>query len=223
MGACEPVCPTEAIYYEDDTPEEWADYQRANAEFFDDLGSPGGAAKMGVIKKGSPTDRQPAPRYQRLSRVILESLPDFPWDSLIPARNRAAEYPGAVCDLIGTSSRRHPLNSSGLLSLMPATPTDTLRSSALTSCVARSRRGCDAVGESTRMWQSCPRLARRRSSPRPAIMGLGPGARIGAGGRLSHLRRRGAARRCHRVLVDTDADPATWPADLDLLWLNSSG
>ena len=31
------------------------------------------------------------------------NLPDFPWDSLEPARARAAEHPGGVCDLsIGT-------------------------------------------------------------------------------------------------------------------------
>ncbi|MGO1315444.1 MAG: ferredoxin [Cellulomonadaceae bacterium] len=53
-GACEPVCPVEAIYYEDDVPEEWSDYYRANVEFFDDLGSPGGAAKMGEIDKDDP-------------------------------------------------------------------------------------------------------------------------------------------------------------------------
>jgi ferredoxin len=46
-GACEPVCPVEAIFYEDDVPDEWADYTAANAEFFADLGSPGGAAKLG--------------------------------------------------------------------------------------------------------------------------------------------------------------------------------
>ncbi len=50
-GACEPVCPVEAIFYEDDVPEEWRDYTPANAEFFDfdGLGSPGGAAKLGLI------------------------------------------------------------------------------------------------------------------------------------------------------------------------------
>jgi NAD-dependent dihydropyrimidine dehydrogenase PreA subunit len=53
-GACEPVCPVEAIFYEDDTPEEWKEYYAANVEFFDDLGSPGGAAKMGVIEKDHP-------------------------------------------------------------------------------------------------------------------------------------------------------------------------
>ena len=53
-GACEPVCPVEAIYYEDDVPEQWAEYYKANVEFFDDLGSPGGAAKLGVIPKDHP-------------------------------------------------------------------------------------------------------------------------------------------------------------------------
>jgi NAD-dependent dihydropyrimidine dehydrogenase PreA subunit len=48
-GACEPVCPVEAIFYEDDTPEEWKSYYDANVHFFDEIGSPGGAAKMGEI------------------------------------------------------------------------------------------------------------------------------------------------------------------------------
>jgi NAD-dependent dihydropyrimidine dehydrogenase PreA subunit len=48
-GACEPVCPVEAIFYEDDVPEQWKDYTTANYEFFDDLGSPGGASKVGKI------------------------------------------------------------------------------------------------------------------------------------------------------------------------------
>jgi ferredoxin len=48
-GACEPVCPVEAIYYEDDLPEQWADYYKANVEFFSVVGSPGGAAKTGPI------------------------------------------------------------------------------------------------------------------------------------------------------------------------------
>lgn len=47
-GACEPVCPTEAIFYEDDLPEEWSDYYRANVDFFKELGSPGGAQRAGV-------------------------------------------------------------------------------------------------------------------------------------------------------------------------------
>jgi NAD-dependent dihydropyrimidine dehydrogenase PreA subunit len=53
-GACEPVCPVEAVFYEDDVPEDWTDYRRANAEFFDGLGSPGGAAALGPLDRDHP-------------------------------------------------------------------------------------------------------------------------------------------------------------------------
>jgi ferredoxin len=53
-GACEPVCPVEAIYYEDDVPAQWKDYYKVNVEFFEDLGSPGGASKTGKIGKDHP-------------------------------------------------------------------------------------------------------------------------------------------------------------------------
>ena len=46
-GACEPVCPVEAIFYEDDVPAEWTEYTNANAVFFAEIGSPGGASKLG--------------------------------------------------------------------------------------------------------------------------------------------------------------------------------
>ena len=56
-GACEPVCPVEAIYYEDDLPAPWAPYLADNDAFFSEalagraapLGSPGGAAKVGAL------------------------------------------------------------------------------------------------------------------------------------------------------------------------------
>ena len=47
-GACEPVCPVEAIYYEDDIPSAWKEFGKANSEFFAEIGSPGGAAKVGA-------------------------------------------------------------------------------------------------------------------------------------------------------------------------------
>ncbi len=54
-GACEPVCPVQAIFYEDDLPEMWSEYTADNARFFavplhgrqTPLGAPGGAAKVG--------------------------------------------------------------------------------------------------------------------------------------------------------------------------------
>jgi NAD-dependent dihydropyrimidine dehydrogenase PreA subunit len=56
-GACEPVCPSEAIYYEDDLPENLTHFTADNAVFFTEVlpgraepvGSPRGARKSGVI------------------------------------------------------------------------------------------------------------------------------------------------------------------------------
>jgi len=53
-GACEPVCPVNAIFLVDDLPAQWTDYHRINAEFFADLGSPGGAASIGKIHSDHP-------------------------------------------------------------------------------------------------------------------------------------------------------------------------
>ncbi len=61
-GACEPVCPVEAIYYEDDLPGQWSGYLRDNADFFEEalpgqdrpLGSPGGAAVVGPLTGDAP-------------------------------------------------------------------------------------------------------------------------------------------------------------------------
>jgi NAD-dependent dihydropyrimidine dehydrogenase PreA subunit len=61
-GACEPVCPVEAIFYEDDLPAKWSMFAADNATFFTDtlpgtdspLGSLGGAAKVGPIATDTP-------------------------------------------------------------------------------------------------------------------------------------------------------------------------
>lgn len=57
-AACEPVCPVEAIAYEDDVPDMWAEFTAINREFFEDsvtgLGQPGGAATVGVQATDHP-------------------------------------------------------------------------------------------------------------------------------------------------------------------------
>lgn len=72
-GACEPVCPVEAIYYEDDLPERWRGYAGDNAQFFSEtlpgrdapLDSPGGAAKLGDLGVDTPlVAGQPRPAIQ---------------------------------------------------------------------------------------------------------------------------------------------------------------
>lgn len=53
-GACEPVCPVEAIFYEDDLPQQWSEYYNANVDYFDKIGSPGGAQKTGPLDFDHP-------------------------------------------------------------------------------------------------------------------------------------------------------------------------
>jgi len=53
-GACEPVCPVEAIYYEDDLPNQLGFYYQVNVEFFSEIGSPGGASKVGSLPFDHP-------------------------------------------------------------------------------------------------------------------------------------------------------------------------
>jgi ferredoxin len=61
-GACVPVCPEEAIYYEDDLPESLRPHQKDNEDFFtqtlpgrsEPLHSPGGAARTGRLGVDTP-------------------------------------------------------------------------------------------------------------------------------------------------------------------------
>jgi NAD-dependent dihydropyrimidine dehydrogenase PreA subunit len=50
-GACLSVCPVDAIFYEGDLPEAMRGFRAANAAFFDSLGMPGGAARVGFIAR----------------------------------------------------------------------------------------------------------------------------------------------------------------------------
>lgn len=53
-GACEPVCPVEAIFYEDDLPDEWAWYKDASVEYFNEVGDAGGAQAHGPYEFDHP-------------------------------------------------------------------------------------------------------------------------------------------------------------------------
>jgi len=63
-GACDPVCPVEAIFYVDDVPDGWEEYTRANVEFFSELGSPLGAGRLGNIGRDDPFIAGLAPQNQ---------------------------------------------------------------------------------------------------------------------------------------------------------------
>ena len=94
-GACEPVCPVEAIYYEDDVPAAWKEYGEVNTKFFVEIGSPGGAAKLGPIGK----DHQKVAALPPQAKQVFLKLPDFPWDLLAPYGDKAKKYSDGFIDL----------------------------------------------------------------------------------------------------------------------------
>ena len=57
-GACEAVCPSQAIYHADDLPDEWRRFEAIDREFFgrgvSGLGSPGGALRVGPAGVDQP-------------------------------------------------------------------------------------------------------------------------------------------------------------------------
>ena len=94
-GACEPVCPVEAIYYEDDVPSQWKEFSEVNSKFFVEIGSPGGAAKMGPTGKDHATVAALPPQAKQFSL----KLPDFPWDLLSPYGDKAKKFSAGFIDL----------------------------------------------------------------------------------------------------------------------------
>ena len=114
-GACEPVCPVEAIFYEDDVPEEWKGYYDANVHFFDDLGSPGGAAKMGEIDHDHPlVAALPAAGARRVIRSVSAAASGLPVGPVGRPRRTRAGAPRRHRRPLGRharSTRRRPSSS----------------------------------------------------------------------------------------------------------------
>ncbi|MCF2705958.1 succinyldiaminopimelate transaminase [Arcanobacterium haemolyticum] len=153
------------------------------------------------------------------------ALPDFPWDSLVPVRQRAAQHPRGAVDLtIGTPVDPVPaaiqealVRSADSPGYPPTIGTPGLRE-AIVEWLAR-RRGVEGepgvlptIGS-----KECVALL-------PSLLGLGQGDVVAfprvayptydVGARLA-----GATPRP----LDPESDPATWPEDISLLWLNSPG
>ena len=109
-GACEPVCPVEAIYYEDDVPDQWSGYTQINADFFVELGSPGRRiqgrddGKRPTVGQGSAASRRGLITARpQLRKRVSASLPVFPWDTLADVTALAGRIPDGIVDLsVGT-------------------------------------------------------------------------------------------------------------------------
>ena len=159
------------------------------------------------------------------------ALPDFPWDSLRPYRERAAEHPDGVVDLaVGTPVDPTPEIARTALSAAanaPGYPTAVGASvvrAAIIEWMGR-RRGVKDLSEA----EVIPTIGSKESvALLPLHLGVGPGDLVlhpraayptyDVGARLV-----GAT----PVPVDTDADPTTWDVDDDarvaIVWLNSPG
>lgn len=151
-------------------------------------------------------------------------LPDFPWDSLVPVRERAAAHPDGVVDLtIGTpvdsvpSGVRAALDAASDAHGYPLTVGTAELRAAIRGWLER-RRGVRAETGVLPTIGSKEMVALL-----PSLLGLGSADAVGfprasyptydVGARLAGAK---------PVPVDTDADPSTWPA-MSMLWLNSPG
>jgi len=159
------------------------------------------------------------------------ALPDFPWDSLRPYRERAAEHPDGVVDLaVGTPVDPTPEIARTALSAAanaPGYPTAVgapVVRAAIIEWMER-RRGVAGLSDD----EVIPTIGSKESvALLPLYLGVGPGDLVlhpraayptyDVGARLV-----GAT----PVPVDTDADPATWAvaddARVAIVWLNSPG
>ncbi|WP_179078426.1 succinyldiaminopimelate transaminase [Actinomyces naeslundii] len=159
------------------------------------------------------------------------ALPDFPWDSLRPYRERAAEHPDGVVDLaVGTPVDPTPEIARTALSAAanaPGYPT-AIGASVVRAAIIEwmgRRRGVEDLSEA----EVIPTIGSKESvALLPLHLGVGPGDLVlhpraayptyDVGARLV-----GAT----PVPVDTDADPATWnvanDARVAIVWLNSPG
>ena len=156
--------------------------------------------------------------------LLGAQLPDFPWDSLVPVRERAAAHPDGVVDLtIGTpvdsvpSGARAALDAASDAHGYPLTVGTAELRAAIRGWLER-RRGVRAEAGVLPTIGSKEMVALL-----PSLLGLGSADAVGfprasyptydVGARLAGAK---------PVPVDTDADPSTWPA-MSMLWLNSPG
>ena len=108
-GACEPVCPVEAIFYEDDVPGGMAEYTARQRRLLRRDRLPRRGRQAGPDRLRRAAGQGPPAAGAR----PLRALPDFPWDRLAPATRRGRrQHPDGIVDLsIGTPVDPTPRSS----------------------------------------------------------------------------------------------------------------
>ena len=202
-GACEPVCPVEAIFYEDDVPEQWKDYTAANYEFFDDLGSPGRRVQDRQDRQGRHVRRGPAAAGDRALTTHSASAgcrtsPGTGWSRPRPG---AAAHPGGIVDLsIGTPVDPVPAVVQARARGGRRRARATRSTAGTPGCARRSRLGPAGLRRRRTGFGVLPTIGSKELVAwLPTLLGLGPGDVVVIPTVCyPTLRGRGAARRRHR-------------------------
>ncbi|MGH3265928.1 MAG: succinyldiaminopimelate transaminase, partial [Trebonia sp.] len=153
----------------------------------------------------------------------VSALPDYPWDQLAPYADRAARHPGGLVDLsIGSpvdSTPRVVQDALAAAADAHAYPR-TIGSDALREAIVRwfaRRRGVDLAVESVLPTVGSKELV----ALLPLLLGLGDGDVVAHPQAAYPTYAIGAAiASASAVAID---DPAGWPRETKLVWLNSPG
>lgn len=150
------------------------------------------------------------------------ALPDFPWDTLAPLREQASMVDGGMVDLtIGTPADAVPAHIQNAIA------------AAANSHGYPPSLGSARLHEAIRSWLASqgvsadvgviPTLGSKEMvALLVASLGIGTGAKVGFPHIAYPTYEVGALLAgATPVPLDTASDPATWPRDLALLWLNS--
>ena len=232
-GACEPVCPVEAIYYEDDVPDQWTRVLQGQRRVLR-------RARLARRRRQGRRDRQGPPDHRGAPAAAARRVTRRPMGA---ADRRAAGLPVGHARAVRRARPRAPGRHRRPLGRHPRRPDARGWSRAgpgrrgRTRPATRRRTGTPALREAIVDW-----FARRRGVPGldpaavlptigskelvalPAVL-LGPRRRatscVHPRDRLPDVRRRRAARRARRRCRATTPTPTGPRHDVRLVWLNS--
>lgn len=155
---------------------------------------------------------------------MFASLPEYPWQSLVPFRELAAKHPAGLVDLsVGSPIDPTPkviqdaLKNSSDAPGYPATA-GTLEFRQAVVDWFKDRRGVEGIDQ----LQVMPTIGSKELiSLLPLFIGLGPGDAV-VQPKVAYTAYAVGAALCGAELVSED-DPELWPANTKLVWINSPG
>lgn len=154
---------------------------------------------------------------------VSARLPDFPWDTLLPAKQRASAHPDGIVDLsVGTPVDATPAAVQQALrdaADSPGYPTVRGTPALHAAVIGYLSRRCNAVGLDE--GGVLPTVGSKELvASLPAQLGIGPGHAVLVP-ELAYPTYAVGARLAGATVIASDATLAAGPADVRLVWLNS--